>query len=367
MENKTQRFSYWLSVVVVGVVLGLTLQFVRAWTEPTVAPPNGNLGAPINTGGNMQSKGGPLTVNTNYSVGNGLGVVGNALISGNVGIGTAIPQAPLSVMQTVNGLVTGLQFSGQHTPGVTAGGVINSYDSDGTSVRPLTLQSNGGSVGIGTATPGAKLDVAGDVKGNRLCIGGDCRGNWPGGDNLGSGVGPYVEIQNSGEPTIYFHRPSQFATGIKLLDDKLWFGGWSVANGTAQIVAGKMIDGNDTGYIIDPNGWSRLNEVVPNSVKTPNANNHGADSISAQKFCIGDNCITSWPTGGTTPPPPCQCSSWYMPSTGETFPALACGSTHSFPGATICNGGGESLVSCSTPYYVYLCAYPGTWVLMDTR
>ncbi len=52
-----KKIAYWLGVVVVGIALGLGLQFVRAWTEPTVDPPGGNVGAPINTGDAPQAKG----------------------------------------------------------------------------------------------------------------------------------------------------------------------------------------------------------------------------------------------------------------------------------------------------------------------
>lgn len=49
-----------------------------------------------------------------------------------------------------------------------------------------------GNVGIGTSTPGTPLDVAGDLRGQRLCIGGDCRTSWPIGDitavTAGSGL-----------------------------------------------------------------------------------------------------------------------------------------------------------------------------------
>jgi hypothetical protein len=53
---------WWSGVIMVGLVLGLSLQFVRAWTEPTDVPPNGNVGAPINTGTIGQFKQGVLQV-----------------------------------------------------------------------------------------------------------------------------------------------------------------------------------------------------------------------------------------------------------------------------------------------------------------
>lgn len=80
--------------------------------------------------------------------------------TGNVGIGTTKPGAPLSVMQNVADLVTGIEFSSHHTPGVVAGGLINAHDENGTP-RYLSLQTNGANVGIGTMKPEASLDVNG--------------------------------------------------------------------------------------------------------------------------------------------------------------------------------------------------------------
>jgi hypothetical protein len=57
--NKKQT-THWLKVAVIGIALGLGLQFVRAWTEPTTAPPGGNVGAPINTGAQKQVKAGDI-------------------------------------------------------------------------------------------------------------------------------------------------------------------------------------------------------------------------------------------------------------------------------------------------------------------
>lgn len=59
-----KNLTHWLSVIVIGIILGVSLQFVRAWTEPTQAPPNGNLGAPINTSATAQTKAGGITAGT---------------------------------------------------------------------------------------------------------------------------------------------------------------------------------------------------------------------------------------------------------------------------------------------------------------
>lgn len=59
---KQKKITHWLSVIVIGIALGFALQFVRAWTEPSEVPPDGNIGAPINTGSNTQTKRGSLGV-----------------------------------------------------------------------------------------------------------------------------------------------------------------------------------------------------------------------------------------------------------------------------------------------------------------
>ena len=72
----------WLTLsLVFGIVLGGGLIAVKAWTEPTMDPPGGNIGAPINTSGIGQAKAGGLILNT--------GGADNGLIvrNGNVLIG----------------------------------------------------------------------------------------------------------------------------------------------------------------------------------------------------------------------------------------------------------------------------------------
>jgi len=62
MKKIFENAVWWSGVVMVGLILGVSLQFVRAWTEPTDAPPGGNIGAPINTSAIYQIKAGILGV-----------------------------------------------------------------------------------------------------------------------------------------------------------------------------------------------------------------------------------------------------------------------------------------------------------------
>ncbi|TSA46012.1 hypothetical protein D4R51_00870 [bacterium] len=63
MKRIFENAVWWSGVVMVGLILGISLQFVRAWTEPIDTPPNGNVGAPINTSIIEQLKLGALGIN----------------------------------------------------------------------------------------------------------------------------------------------------------------------------------------------------------------------------------------------------------------------------------------------------------------
>src|SRR3989344_3344609 len=107
MQTKiAKQITYWLGVAAVGLVVGLSVQFVRAWTEPTVAPPGGNVGAPINTSGFGQTKVGALILNCGTGVNcvfNGSSAANGLLVpNGNVGIGTTSPNNTIQVANLIN-------------------------------------------------------------------------------------------------------------------------------------------------------------------------------------------------------------------------------------------------------------------------
>jgi hypothetical protein len=55
-----KKISYWGSVVIVGAVLGVSLQFAKAWTAPTGVAPAGNVSGPLTTGAATQTKTGKI-------------------------------------------------------------------------------------------------------------------------------------------------------------------------------------------------------------------------------------------------------------------------------------------------------------------
>jgi hypothetical protein len=109
--------------------------------------------------------------------------------AGNVGIGTTEPGAKLHIYNAGNNVLrveandgtndrsAKLSLQGSGNGGaITGGAIIDFTDSDGTPATPgaLTFQKgsstymtilNGGNVGIGTASPGKKLDVNGYLRG----------------------------------------------------------------------------------------------------------------------------------------------------------------------------------------------------------
>lgn len=127
-KNFCKIFS--ANTLVLILILIFSLSFiVYAWTEPSSIPPTGNVDAPINTGSANQIK------------------------SGKLGIGGSIDSNYLLTVGTSQGVKitnTGAQ------PTL----YIEDESSDAT---PFVIDANG-NVGIGTASPDAKLVITGQIK-----------------------------------------------------------------------------------------------------------------------------------------------------------------------------------------------------------
>ena len=71
-QSISQKVTYWIKVVSLGMILGLGLQFAQAWTAPKQAPPLGNVGGPITTGNSPQVKGDGLVTEGSLLTLNGI-------------------------------------------------------------------------------------------------------------------------------------------------------------------------------------------------------------------------------------------------------------------------------------------------------
>ena len=69
--------------VILGILIGITTSSVIAWTTPTATPPNGNVSAPITTGGGQIKLGGLALNQTGFST------VGLIVGNGGVAVGTS--------------------------------------------------------------------------------------------------------------------------------------------------------------------------------------------------------------------------------------------------------------------------------------
>ncbi len=157
------------------VICSAVAFYASAWTEPNGSPPDNNAAAPLNTSITGQQKLGGLVLNLNGAP------YGLIVAAGNVGIGTASPGAPLDVVSPDLGTTGGLRVRTSSSnvapayiqftdnPVTTQLGLIKVATSSNMGLftagtERITILNSNGNVGIGTTNPGAKLEVAGQVK-----------------------------------------------------------------------------------------------------------------------------------------------------------------------------------------------------------
>ena len=177
-----------------GGLLSNSLNFASGPTITTDATTRINLNAAsyvyIPTGvfyveGRTHLRGGLDSDNTTLNIYGGSS--GNTYFAGNVGVGATAPRGRLDVAWPGTGL--GNIYFGDWTNGWALGENVDASlqiykTANGTTLTSLMTILNGGNVGVGTASPGAKLDVSGSisasgtVNGTGLCISGDCKATW---------------------------------------------------------------------------------------------------------------------------------------------------------------------------------------------
>ena len=188
----------------------LSSLFVFAWQEPTTNPPGGNVYAPVNVGPTSQTKSGNLTLKNLYL--NATAAEGDIYkIDELVGYNDIFVKGN----------------SSETAPVYLAGNKIYAYTN---SQSRLFIDTNG-NVGIGTTSPGAKLDVEGDIYwgGNNALLTSDQGGSIElGGHNGIAGVGvPYIDFHYNGISEDY---------NVRLIND---------ANDRLHMMGGNfVVDGN---------------------------------------------------------------------------------------------------------------------------
>jgi len=105
--------------------------------------------------------------------------------TGNIGFGTSTPTAPLQISRSGSGVDSWIDFNLYDETDHWSMGVNDetsnffqiAHDRTLNSSSPYFSISSTGNVGIGTITPGYKLDVAGSINANQVCIAGNCTGS----------------------------------------------------------------------------------------------------------------------------------------------------------------------------------------------
>ncbi|EKE20095.1 MAG: hypothetical protein ACD_8C00056G0020 [uncultured bacterium] len=204
MKTKLKKITYWTGVSIVGIIVGISLQFARAWTEPGSAPPAGNVGAPINISTNPQIKTGSIGVSSGLIYAgalhspNAIGdVKGTRLCIGNDCANSwanAVSKAG-SISTCTNATTSKLYWNGTQLVCGTdqsgsGGDNLGSHSATQTlNMNSYGITSSGSIYTSSTIRAGSGSPVsAGDIAGTRLCIGSSCANSWASAVTSGGGI-----------------------------------------------------------------------------------------------------------------------------------------------------------------------------------
>jgi len=175
MKKKRKIITNYLPSILAVFFLAVSLAY--AWTEPSVAPPNGNISAPLNVSSNIQTKAGQLKINTadpdvTYGLVVGIPAGGNAIKSnGNIWLNSATAFL-LTGTRITESLIGDTVWQKRVSGTCAAGSSIRVINTDGT-VSCETDDVSAGSIpaGIITMWSGALVNIPGgwDLADGSVC------------------------------------------------------------------------------------------------------------------------------------------------------------------------------------------------------
>lgn len=226
-----------------------------AWNDPGIDPPNDNAEPPINVSGDPQKKTGDLNIGggldywitkdgDSFSLKNNNGVDkfivgqdGNIIVNGQIKITGGTPGLNKLLVSDANGLASWKTAADAGIAGSLPAGILGqTLRHNGTAwIEDSTIYNNGTNVGIGTVAPGAKLEVAGQIKItggtpglNKLLVS-DAAGlaTWKTAADLG--IGGTMPVGASGQTLRH--------------DGTAWIGNFAIYNNGANVGIGTMTPG----------------------------------------------------------------------------------------------------------------------------
>lgn len=246
------------SIVVISLVVGWGISMVLAWTEPSANPPSGNVAAPINVSSTAQTKSGNLTVPIVYDYNNTGYYVDPDANSWLYRIYSYDVRADIMYDRNNTGYYV---------------------DPDGFS-NTNVFQVSGTMYGSDIRTN------------NQLCIRGDCRTSWPSGG--GGGItcpdcdGRFVNQWETWNSNLTVRNTSAAANlALQYGSNTTWH---LMAHSSDVFTIGQLGEYN---FAISAAGRVGIGTTGPTRELDVVGYVKGRSGL-----CIGDDCRSSWPSGG---------------------------------------------------------------------
>jgi len=204
------------------------------------------------------------------------------IATGNVGIGSNTPNAPLDVAGQIRTATTATNCIVAMTSGNGSFGSIESFNLGNTSKLPIALNAYGGNIGIGKTNPSQILDVAGAINCTSFLVNGTAVAT---GSGSVWGVNGSTTYYTSGSVGIGTIAPSQrlhvLGSGARIMAE---------SNTGLDAVVQMKTNANTSYLFTDQNGNLQMYADTGKTVAFMNNNTVGIGNTNPNTFfCVGPN------------------------------------------------------------------------------